>query len=291
MIDLRNIETFITVAQLGGFGLAAQRLNTTQPGISQRIAALEEDLGVKLFEREPRRTVLTAKGRELLPLAEQMLRLRGDMLKVAGSTDVYRGLVRLGVAETIVHTKLIKLVQKIQETYAAVTLDIEVNTSRNLRDQLLAGTLDIVFLVGQIVEPDVRNHDFARYPLAWVASPTLDLPKGKIALNDIARLPIITYLKDTRPHIAVRELLLRSGITDFKIYGNASLSAVVRLCTEGMGVSVIPPVVIENELRDGKLVLVDVDGGELPELNFTICYLSTTNTFLLDAIAALALQL
>src|SRR3990172_300153 len=126
MIDLRNLETLIWVARLGGFSLAAQRLNTTQPGVSQRISALEEDLGVKLFEREPRRVVLTAKGRELLPYAEQMLRLRVEMLKVAGSTELFRGHVRLGVSETIVHTKLIKLVESIRATYPSVTLEIEV---------------------------------------------------------------------------------------------------------------------------------------------------------------------
>ena len=52
MIDLRNLETFVWVAQLGGFRSAADKLNTTQPAISARIALLEDELGVKLFDRE-----------------------------------------------------------------------------------------------------------------------------------------------------------------------------------------------------------------------------------------------
>jgi DNA-binding transcriptional LysR family regulator len=291
MIDLRNLETLVWVARLGGFSLAAQRLNTTQPGISQRISALEEDLGIKLFEREPRRVALTAKGREILPYAEQMLRLRGKILEIAGSTEQFRGHVRLGVSETIVHTKLIKLVESIRATYPAITLEIEVNTSRDLRDHLLEGTLDIAFLLGQVIEPEVRNIDFIRYPLAWVASPKLSLPRANVSLSDIVRFPIITYLKDTRPHLAVRELVGRNGITDFKIYGNASLSAIVRLCTEGIGVGVLPPAVIERELQSNDLQIVDVKDAALPDMNFTISYLYAADTYLLDAIAELALKL
>ena len=79
MIDLRNIETFFWVATLGGFRAAAEKLSATQPAISQRIASLESDLGVKLFERDVRGISLTAKGRELLSHAERMLQLRGDL--------------------------------------------------------------------------------------------------------------------------------------------------------------------------------------------------------------------
>ena len=291
MIDIKNLETFVWVARLGGFSLAAQRLNTTQPGISQRISALESDLGVKLFEREPKRVVLTPKGREVLPYAERMLSLRTEILGVAGSPELFRGHVRLGVSETIVHTKLIKLVEAIRTTYPSIALEIEVNTSRNLRNHLLEGHVDIALLLGQVIEPDVKNIDFVRYPLAWVASPKLDLPKKDISLQEVAQYPVITYLKDTRPHLAIRELFAANGVVDFKIYGNASLSAIVRLCSEGIGVGVIPPAVIERELKNKSLKIIDVAGGALPEMSFSISYLYATDTFLLDAIADLALAL
>lgn len=291
MIDLRSLETFVWVARLGGFSLAAQRLNTTQPGISQRISALEEDLGARLFQRESRRVTLTTKGRELLPYAEQMLKLRTEILQAAGSPELFRGHVRLGVSETIVHTKLIKLVESIRATYPSITLEIEVDTSRNLRSQLLDGGIDMAFLMGPIVEPSVRNISYVQYPLAWIASPKVALRKKAVSLQDIAAYPVITYLKDTRPHLAVRELFDKHAVTDFKIYGNASLSAIVRLCAEGIGVGVIPPVVIERELKDETLRIVDVNGGALPEMNFTISYLYATDTYLLDAISALALKL
>lgn len=289
MIDLKNIETFVWVAQLGGFGLAARRLNTTQSAVSQRIEVLERDLGTRLLDRAPRRVTPNAKGRELLPYAEQMLRLRTEMLKVAGSTNAFRGHIRLGIAETIVHTRLTKLVEKLRATYPSITLDIEVDISKNLRDSLLAGHLDMVFLSGPVIEPNVRNLDYVRYPMAWVASPKLALPAKRLRLHEIARFPVITYSKETRPYMVIRDMFLRAGVTDFKIYGNTSLSTIVRLCAEGIGVSVIPPVVIDRELKNKELMRIKVDGGELPDLQFNISYMLTADASLLEAIATLAL--
>ena len=85
MPDLRNLETFVWVARLGGFRLAAEKLNTTQPAISARVATLEQEFGVRLFERKQRRAALTAKGLELLGYAEQMLQLRTDMVRSVGA--------------------------------------------------------------------------------------------------------------------------------------------------------------------------------------------------------------
>ena len=88
MIDLRNIETFFWVATLGGFRAAAEKLNATQPAISQRIASLESDLGIRLFDRDVRGIKLTGKGRELLSHAERMLQLRRDMQEAARAKSI-----------------------------------------------------------------------------------------------------------------------------------------------------------------------------------------------------------
>ncbi|WP_020407190.1 LysR family transcriptional regulator [Hahella ganghwensis] len=291
MIDLKNLETFIWVAQLGGFRLAAQRLHTTQPGISQRIAALENELGVKLFERDSRRVILTTKGRELIPYAEQMLRLRSEILDIAESHQAYSGNVRMGVSETIVHTSLIKLVEAIRSTYPMITLDIEVDVSRNLRENLLKGALDIVFLLGPIQEPNVCNFDLASYPLNWVASPKLQLHEKRHTLKELAHYPVITYPKNTLPHMAIRDVFSAAKLQNVKIYGNTSLAAMVRLCAEGVGIGVIPSRVIGRELDNQELELIDVAGGELPEMSFTVSYMQTPDAHLLQAITELALEI
>src|SRR5437660_12344312 len=91
MIDFRGLETFVWVATLGSFRGAARKLNTTQPAISQRIAQLESDLGIRLLERESRAATPTPRGRALLVYAEKLLGLRAEMLAAIGDASSVRG--------------------------------------------------------------------------------------------------------------------------------------------------------------------------------------------------------
>src|SRR3546814_7757475 len=86
-----------------------------------------------------------------------MLQLRSKMYEAVDYANMFYGHIRMGLAETIAHTKLILLVEKMRETHPFITLDIEVDLSKNLRDDLIHGNLDIVFVAGKILEPHVRN--------------------------------------------------------------------------------------------------------------------------------------
>lgn len=290
MADLRNLETFVWVAHLGGFRAAAEKLNTTQPAVSQRIALLEADLGVKLFDREPRGVALTPKGGELLPYAERMLQLRADLLQAAREKKAMRGVVRLGVAETIVHTWLAKLIERMHAVYPALTLEIEVDTSPLLRERLVSHQLDIAFLLGPVSEPRMKNVALSSYPLAWVASPDLDLGPDPVPLGVLARWPIITYPRNTRPYITVREMMTRSDFPQLRMYGNASLSTIVRMTLDGIGVSAIPPVVIRRELTEKRLRLVRAEQN-LPDLNFAATYPVKPDSYMAEAVVEIARDL
>src|SRR6202021_3714391 len=111
MVDFKSIETFLWVVTLGSFRGAAQRLNTTQPAISQRIAQLEREMGVRLLNREHRVASPTPSGRQMMVYAEKLIGLRSEMMAEVGDPRAMRGGLRLGVAETIVHTWLPRLIK------------------------------------------------------------------------------------------------------------------------------------------------------------------------------------
>lgn len=290
MADLRNLETFVWVAHLGGFRAAADKLNTTQPAVSQRIAQLESEFGVKLFDREPRGIALTSKGNELLPYAERMLQLHADLLHAAREKKAMRGIVRLGVAETIVHTLLSKLIERMHTVYPALTLEIEVDVSPLLRERLLAHQLDIAFVLGPISEPRMKNVALSSYPLAWVASPSLDLGAEPVPLSTLARWPIITYPRNTRPYIAIREMMTRHDMPALRMYGNASLSTIVRMTLDGIGVSAIPPLVIRRELTENVCAFMKAEQN-LPDLNFHACYPVKPDSYLAEAVTEIAREM
>lgn len=137
MLDFRSLETFLWVANLRSFRGAAERLHTTQPAVSMRIAQLEDDLGVKLLERDRRAVSLTEKGQLLLRHAERLIRQRSSLIEAVGDSSTMSGVVRLGVSETIVHTWLPRLIERVNATYPNLEIEIEVDISPNLRERLI----------------------------------------------------------------------------------------------------------------------------------------------------------
>lgn len=286
-IDLRDLEIFYWVSQLGSFRRAAERLNTTQPAISQRIANLEVALGVKVLERGARTSALTPRGRMLLDYAERILRLSTEMVHSVADPATMSGVVRLGVAETIVHTWLSRLIEQVHTQYPNISLDISVDVSLNLRNALVAGQIDLAFLLGPVSEPSMMNLDLCRYPLAFVAGPKIDLGPEPVSLERLTTLPIITYPKTTRPYIALRQMLSRSDMPNPRIYSNSSLSTIIKMTLDGIGVSVIPPTVIRRELERGELKIVTTE-LELPDLVFTATLGMTPGLSLAEPVARLA---
>jgi DNA-binding transcriptional LysR family regulator len=289
MVELRNLKTFVWIARLGSFRAAAGRLNAAQPTLSARISRLEDELGVPLFVRTGRRASLTAKGRDLLLYAEQLLAIHGEMIAVVADPEAIGGTVRLGLSETIVHTWLPTLINRLHDKYPAISLEIEVDTSMNLRDALVGNELDIAFLLGPVSQPLIRNRPLCSYELAWVASPKLGLPAGRLSLEQLFDWPVITYPRLTRPYVDVHALLAQQGARRPRLYSSSSLATIVRMTLDGIGISAIPPRIVGDELRQGRLVTLDCT-TKLPVMNFTVCYPANTDSPLVEAITRLAVK-
>lgn len=290
MIDLRNIETFFWAAALGSLRAASEKLGTTQPAVSQRIASLETALGVRLFERDARGVKLTAKGHELLAHAERMIEARRDMIRAARDQSTMAGTLRIGVAETIVQTWLPTLIEQIHTAYPALVLEIEVDSTHVLQSHLMGRQIDLAFLMGPVLEARVENLPLCTYPLAWVAKPGLALGPGPVTLDEVAMLPIITYASNSSPYRMVRDMLMRAGISTPRMYGSASLSMVVRMVLDGIGPAVITPVFLGKELERGELRLLDVVSDPLPDLSFTASWIDGPDSYPSRIIARMAQQ-
>jgi len=286
MVDFRMLNTFTWVANLRSFRGAAEKLNTTQPAVSLRIAQLEDLLGVRLLERNRRLVVPTEKGQELLGFAERLLRLRAEMIEAVGDRSTMRGIVRLGVAETIVHTWLPTLIERVNVAYPNLELEIEVDISPNLRDRLLAKDLNLAFLLGPISDPSVHSRPLCTYPLAFGACKKIQFDKKVVSLEDIARWPIITFSRNTQPYVLMRELFTRAGLRT-TIHASASLATVVRMALDGIGVAVIPPAILPNVAPRGQLRELKTR-PKLPPLNFVVSWPSTPDSFAAQKVAEIA---
>ncbi len=288
-MDFRSLETFVSVATLGGFRRAGERLHMTQPAISQRIAGLESELGTTLFERRNRAVSLTPTGRALLSYAEKLLRLRAEMLQAVGESEGMRGVLRLGVAETIVHTWLSPFIARLAKLHPRLALEIEVDTSPHLRDRLLAQEIDLALLLGPIAAPGLRQVPLSRYPVRFVASPAAGVPRRQLSVAELAAWPIITFSRNTQPYAALRELFQRPELPPVRLHASASLSTVVRLALDGLGIAVIPPAIVAGELAAKRLRLVETTAS-IPDLAFVASWRMGGEATAPERVAAIAAE-
>ena len=287
MVDFKSIETFLWVVNLGSFRGAGQRLNTTQPAISQRIAQLERELGVKLLNRDHRVATPTPSGRQLMVYAEKLIGLRSEMVAAVGDRSAMRGVLRLGVAETIVHTWLPRLIKSVNTAYPNLSLEIEVDITPNLSARLLAQEIELAFLIGPLSASSVRNRVLCDYPVGFLASPSLGLGQGPLTVHDLAKFPIITFPRRTQPYEVVRSLFNRPDLPQIQLHASASLATVIHMATEGLGIAVIPTAIVENELADGRLLQLSTDLKIAP-LTFSASWLASPDTLAVELVADLA---
>ena len=183
-MNLKQLETFVWVATLGSFRKAAKKLYTSQPAVSSRIVALEDSLGVELFSRHAGSFDLTTKGVELLPYAQKMLVMADRFKERACEANSLSGVLRIGVSETIVHTWLSDFLQQVHQNFPNVDVELTVDVSANMRNELVSRTLDLAFLMGPISEFSIQNVDLCSFEFAWVCSSKIEFTKGLVPINE-----------------------------------------------------------------------------------------------------------
>ncbi len=290
-MNLKQLEAFLWVARLGSFSKTAERLFTTQPAISSRIANLEDELRVELFSRDGGEVRLTASGRDLIGLAEETLAGVQAMKDRAGVPPDVVGLLRLGAAETIVQTWLPDLLAELQAAYPALEVEISVDVTSNLRNDLVEHAIDVAFLMGPVSEYTVMNTPLGNYPLVWVMRPE---PGGRgpvqMTLHDMQAFPILSFPRNTRPFFEINEALRSRGTKPFRLFPSSSLSAIQRMAERGLGIASIPRVFAANALKDGRLIEVESDWYPTP-LHYTASYIADPSRPILARVAEMALEI
>ena len=146
-MELRQLRSFVVVAEEMNVGRAATRLHLTQPSLSRQIAALERDLGVELFARVRRRFVLTAAGETFLAEAQDLLRRSDEAVRAAQRTQRGElGTLRLRFVQSATFEVLPRLLGAFREAYPEVVLDLETMTTIRQTEALRDGRIDVGLL-------------------------------------------------------------------------------------------------------------------------------------------------
>jgi DNA-binding transcriptional LysR family regulator len=257
-LNLKQLEAFVWVADLQSFRRAAERLNTTQPNISARIAGLEQALGTTLMTRDAGSVRLTGKGQDLLTHARRVLDATDAMIAAADQKALIEGTLRLGVTEMIVHTWLRAYLRHLKDVYPRLSVELTVDFSVNLEKGLAERTLDLALQNEPFSRLATGQLGIGSYGLIWVASPSLGLEQAQ-TLETLAAQPILTHARDTRlyeevaAHFGARRDLAPCLVP------STNLAACQTMTIDGMGIAVLPAAMVADDLKAGRLRQIDYD--------------------------------
>jgi len=252
--NLKQLEAFVWVADLGSFRKAADRLNTTQPNISFRISTLESVLDATLMERDAGSVRLTSKGLELLDHARKVLSTTDSFLEAANQETLLNGVLRLGVTEMIVHTWLRDFLKTLKERYPNVTVELTVDLSANLEKELFDRSIDLALQSGPFSRQTSGNAELGVFPLIWIASPETGLhKKTRVKLEDLVQFPVLTHSRGTAPYEAVANHFALRRDLPVRLVPSSNLAACIHMAIDGFGVATVPASMVTDELASGEL--------------------------------------
>ena len=250
-VNIKHLEAFTAVADLSSFRRAATALNTTQPNISARIAALEAQIGQKLMERDAGSVRLTPAGTLLLKKARSVLDAVDDFMDSAGAPGLFEGTLRLGVTEIVVHSWLGDFLSALRHSFPNVMVDLTVDLSSNLSDALFGHAIDLALQSGPFNRRTSGAVDLGGYPMVWVAAPRLGAGKRVLTPDALTRFPIVTHARQTLPFQQLeKHLATERGV---RFIPSTSLSACLRMSLQGLGVACLPEAMVKEEIARGTL--------------------------------------
>lgn len=255
-ITFKQLEAFVQISKEGSFRAAAISLNTTQPNISTRISKLEMDLGKSLMNRNAGSIKLTAFGEQLLPMAQDLL-MKLDQLRVAANNpEIFKGVLRLGVTETIAHSWLGNFLEKFGNDFPNINIELTVDLSVNLTAGLENGSLDLAFQSGPF-KPDLSNSiKLSSVPLIWVTSPVLKLPRSNLRPEDICQFAILTHSKNTIPYQQLQNHFAKIG-QEARLVSSTNLGACLQMTVQGIGIACLPEAIVRSAINAGTLIQLD----------------------------------
>jgi DNA-binding transcriptional LysR family regulator len=257
-MEIRQLRCFLAVAELLHFSRAAERVHLSQPALSLQIRSLEEELGVRLLDRNHQKTALTYAGTILRDEARELL-ARADRLAehAVQAAEGKTGLLRVGFISTAAAHIVPPIVSRFRKTHPGVELELLHALTADQIARLENNTLDIGFFRLPITgHEEIETIPIHREPFMLLVPTTHALARRKnLRLADLKRSDFIVYARERAPgfHDFVLGMLQDAGVTPAVTQEANDMYTLVSLVSAGLGVS-IAPLSVQNYRISGVVV-------------------------------------
>jgi DNA-binding transcriptional LysR family regulator len=245
-MEFSDLMTFAAVARCGGITRAASELGTVQSNVTNRIKALEGEVGVALFERHSRGTTLTGAGRRLLPYVDRLAALSREAMFATRDDGVPKGPLAIGSMETTAAVRLPPLLVQFHRRCPAVKLTLRTGPTAALVDSVLDGTFDGAFVSGPIEHPELMAVSAFREELVLVTAAQW---RSLAALRKATAAPgptALVFRIGCSYRQRLEQILAEFGWPSAARLEFGTLDGIIGCVAANMGVTLLPRAVVER---------------------------------------------
>ena len=263
-MDIKNLTTFIYVAELRSFTKAADRLGFSQSTVSFQIKQLETELSCQLFERINHTVHLTEKGREVLEYAHQINRMTRE-LKDSMKEEVSSGYIRLAMADSLCTSLLSRDFLRFRELYPNISLKIIAAGTEEMFRLMNHNEADaILTLDNHIYNTEYRILREEKVRTFFVAGAgTRIASASSLSIEELLLQPFILTEKGMSYRRLLEEKLAELSLAVQPVLEIGSTELICSLAEQGAGISFLPEYVIKDRVKAGTLVCLPVSGLEI----------------------------
>ena len=262
-MEIPQLEAFVAVGTFGGFRRAADALRVSQPAISARIKALEDSLGVALFERAKTGLALSSAGRALRPHAEQLLQVvahaRQAVHDVRPSSG---GALAIAAALSICTYLLPDVLKRFHAAHPKTMITVRSGHSKEVLDMVLSGDAELG-LARSLQHPEIETVSLRDDPLMLVTTPGSPMARaGRARLDEIAAQPLVLFDRGSSDWTLTLGLFRRAGLVPNVVLEVESIEAAKRMVERGIGIAFLPQLAVVREIRRAQLIAIDLRDAE-----------------------------
>lgn len=261
-MDIRNLTTFVHVAELGSFSRAAEKLGYSQPTISVQIRQLEEDLAIRLFDRIGHAVRLTSKGQDMLPYAQRVCHLCQQMEHAAGQMDDVSGVIRMATADSLCAPLIHKGFAGLRKEYPNICIELTTAGTNALSRLLDQNEVDIVCTLDSHIYNTnyviAHEEQIGVHFVVPAGSPLLD--HSFLNRQDLLCQDLLLTERGMSYRRLLDEWLAQDSIAVQPVLENGSAELLCQLVEAGMGISFLPDYVTEGAVQRGTVVRMQAEG-------------------------------
>lgn len=251
-MDFKQVEAFVFVAKYKSFSRAAEKLLLSQPTVSTHINTLEEDLGVKLFDRLSKEVVLTEAGQLFYPYAVDMMDLRERSHEsIKEFLNEISGNLRLGTSTIIAEYILPDVIKNFKELYPKTYFNFTVNNSQTIIQRVADGILDLAVVTRKIPKKDLEYKLFMKDRIVLAVYPEHPLYKrDNVFLDEVLDEKFIIREIGSGTRAAVEHALKQKGYDFDSLNSSATFAtthSVIQAVKSGLGIAFASKTALDNK--------------------------------------------